>query len=129
MDLFAIIGTALISAAVCVLLLQYKSEYAMLVSLCCGILLFFMIISSLKPAIETMSELMQKANINLSYVKAIVKTLGVCYVTQLAADSCRDAGQSAIASKVELAGKVFIVLISLPLFNELVEIAFMLMKV
>lgn len=129
MDLFAIIGTALISAAICVLLLQYKSEYAMLVSLCCGIVLFLMIISSLKPAIETMSELMQKANINLSYVKAIVKTLGVCYVTQLAADSCRDVGQSAIASKVELAGKVFIVLISLPLFNELVEIAFMLMKV
>ncbi|MEG0397104.1 MAG: SpoIIIAC/SpoIIIAD family protein, partial [Oscillospiraceae bacterium] len=76
----------------------------------------------------TMSDLMQKAQINTTYTKAIIKTLGVCYVTQLASDSCKDAGQSAIASKVELSGKVFIVIISLPLFEDLIDIAFSLIN-
>lgn len=124
MDLFAVIGLGIVTAAICILLRQYKPEYAMLAAIACGILLFLTILSSLTPAFETMTELMQKASIHSAYTTAIIKTLGVCYVTQLASDACRDAGQTAIASKVELAGKVFILLISLPLFENLVDIAF-----
>lgn len=128
LDIFSIIGIAIISTALCILIKQYKPEYAMIVSLACGILLFSIIIVSLLPAFKTMSDLMQKAHINTTYTKAIIKTLGVCYVTQLASESCKDAGQSAIASKVELSGKVFIVLISLPLFEDLINIAFSLIN-
>ena len=124
MDIFAVAGLAVVSAALCLLLKQYKPEYAMLAAVACGILLFLTILSSLTPAFQAMSNLMQRASINSEYTKAIIKTLGVCYVTQLAADACRDAGQTAIASKVELAGKVFIVIIALPLFENLVSIAF-----
>ncbi|MFZ2539376.1 MAG: SpoIIIAC/SpoIIIAD family protein [Oscillospiraceae bacterium] len=128
MNIFSMIGIAIISTAICILLKEYKPEYAMVVSLACGIVLFSMIIVSLLPAFRTMSDLMQKAQINTTYTTAIIKTLGVCYVTQLASDSCKDAGQSAIASKVELSGKVFIVIISLPLFEDLIDIAFSLIN-
>lgn len=128
MNLFAIIGLALVSTAICILIKQYKPEYAMLVSLACGLVLFAMVIVSLVPAFEAMARLMEKAHINNEYTKAIIKTLGVCYVTQLASDSCHDAAQTAIASKVELCGKVFIVIISLPLFENLVDIAFKLLN-
>lgn len=123
MNLFAMIGLAVVSTVICILLRQYKPEYAMVVSLACGVLLFSMVLVNLVPAFRSMADLMERAAINGEYTRAIVKTLGICYVTQLAADACRDAGQSAIASKVELAGKVAIVLISLPLFDNLVEIA------
>ena len=106
----------------------FYSKSTILVSLACGIVIFSMIIVSMLPAFETMASLMQKAQINTAYTKAIIKTLGVCYVTQLASDSCKDAGQSAIASKVELSGKVFIVIISLPLFEDLIDIAFSLIN-
>lgn len=128
MDLFAVIGIALVSAVLCLLLKQYKPEYAMVVSVACGVLLFAMVIAALLPALESLSGLLQKASVNVTYGKVIIKTLGVCYVTQLASDACRDAGQTAIASKVELAGKVFIVILSLPLFENLVEIAFSLIN-
>lgn len=128
MDIFAIFGIAIVSAVICLLLKQYRPEYAMVVSIACGILLFLMILKSLSPAFQSMTDLMGKVAINSEYTKAIIKTLGVCYVTQLASDACRDAGQTAIASKVELAGKVFIVLISLPLFQNLVEVAFSLIN-
>lgn len=123
MNLFAMLGLAIVSTVICILLRQYKPEYALVVSLACGVLLFSMILVNLTPAFQSMANLMQRAAIHAEYTKAIVKTLGICYVTQLAADACRDAGQTAIASKVELAGKVAIVLIALPLFDNLVEIA------
>lgn len=127
-QLFTIIGLALISAALCLLLKQYKPEYAMLVSLICGVVIFSMIIISLLPAFDTVKDLMKQSGVNSEYIQAMVKALGICYVTQLASDSCNDAGQTAIAGKVELCGKVFIVLLSLPLFQNLVQVALGLMK-
>lgn len=124
MELFPILGAALVTAAICLLLRQYKPEYAMTAAVACGVLIFSMILSALSPIFQTMDELMKKASLDPAYVRVLVKTLGICYVTQLASDACRDAGQTAIASKVELAGKVFIVLLSLPLFQNLIEIAF-----
>ena len=53
----------------------------------------------------------------------VVKCLGVCILTELASNTCRDAGEQAIGAKVELAGKVTLVLVSLPLFQRLLELA------
>lgn len=122
-NLFSIVGIALVATIICILIKQYKPEYAMLISIVCGVIIFSMIIVSLVPAFQAMKTLMSRANINNEYIGAMVKTLGVCYVTQLASDSCNDAGQTAIASKVELCGKVFIVIISLPLFENLIDVA------
>jgi stage III sporulation protein AD len=127
-NIYSVLGIAIVSTVICILMKQYKPEYAMLVSLACGLVIFSMILVSLMPVFEAMRNLIQRASINSEYTKAIIKTLGVCYVTQLASDSCRDAGQTAIASKVELCGKVFIVIISLPLFENLVDIAFKLIN-
>ncbi|MEE1277947.1 MAG: SpoIIIAC/SpoIIIAD family protein, partial [Acutalibacteraceae bacterium] len=57
------------------------------------------------------------------YMKTALKALGICYITQFAADVCRDFGQTALASKAELAGKCAIFLLSLPLVTSIVEIA------
>ena len=124
MNIFSIAGLAVVAAVVCLLLRQYRPEYAMVVSLGCGALLFAAILDTLTPVFAVMDGLMQKTSMDPAYVGAIAKTLGICYVTQLASDACRDAGQTAIASKVELAGKVFVLLIALPMFEQLVEIAF-----
>ena len=51
------------------------------------------------------------------------KALGICLLSQLAADACRDAGENAMAEKAELAGKVFLLLLALPLFEKIAELA------
>lgn len=128
MELLSIVGIALIGTALCILFRQYKPEYAMLISLGCGILLFFMVLEQLEPAFAVITDLMDRVSLSGEYAKAILKALGVCYVVQLAADTCKDAGQTALAGKVELCGKVAVVLISLPLFENLIEIALGLIK-
>lgn len=128
MEIYSVIALGLVCTAICILLKQYQPEYALFVSIICGVIIFSVVIDNLLPTFALMSDLMVKAQIKSSYIEAIVKTLGVCYITQLVTDSCKDAGQNAIASKVELASKVYIVLLALPLFEDLITITFSLIN-
>lgn len=127
MDLIAIAGVGLVAAAAAVLLKQYKPEYAMLVSLAAAALIFGWILADLIPAFSVMRELMERAALSSEVVKILIKALGVCCLCELAGQVCREAGQLAIASKIDLAGKVAILLLALPLFRELLELSLSLM--
>ena len=101
---------------------QYKPDAALGVSIACGILIMTAVITMLAPSLEAITELADSAGLDSSYAQVLLKALAVCYLTQLASDSCRDAGESAIASKIELAGKAAIAVISLPVFTSLAEL-------
>lgn len=122
-ELFSVAGMAVTAGVLAVLLRQYKAEYAMLLSLLCCVLIFAVILSQLQPAFDLLNRLLHTTGINSEYGKILMKALGICYVVQLASDSCTEAGQTAIAGKIELAGKAAILLLSLPLFENLAAIA------
>ena len=110
------------SAVLCVIIRQYKPEAALGVSLACGVLIMTAVVTMLAPSVAAISELAAAAGLSGGYSQVLLKALAVCYLTQLASDSCRDAGESAIASKIELAGKAAIAVISLPVFTELAQL-------
>ncbi len=123
MDLIAVAGIGLVAAAAAVLLRQYKPEYAMLVSLAAAGLIFGMLVVDLIPAFSVMRGLMDQVSFSADYVRILIKCLGICYLCELASQVCKEAGQLAISSKIELAGKVAILLLTLPMFEKLLEIA------
>lgn len=122
MDITAIAGLGILSAVLCVIVRQYKPEMALGISTACGVLILVAVITMLKPSVEAITELTENAGLDESYATILLKALAVCYITQLSADCCRDAGESAIATKIELAGKAAIVVISLPVFASLAEL-------
>ncbi len=121
--LMTIIGISIVSVAVCLLLKKSNPEFAMLAALLSGILILGLIVLHIVPIFDTIEQYASQINLNNSYFMAVIKALGVCYLTQLAADTCHDSGYTAIASKVELAGKIAILIIALPLFEHLIELA------
>ena len=123
MDMLSIAGLAVTAAAIAILLRQYRKEYAMLVGLGAGIAILLFVILKAQPAFTQLFRLLDSSGVNREYAQILVKTLGICFVTQLAMDSCKDAGETAIASKVELAGKFAILLVALPLFEEIAKLA------
>ena len=123
MNILAIVGIGFVATAICILIKQYRPEFAMMVSLSCGVLIFVMVLLNLSPAFIEIQELMSKASLDNGYFKVLVKSLGICYVTSIASDSCKDAGQAAISGKIELAAKVAIVILALPLFTKIVNYA------
>ena len=119
MEIVALSGIAILAAILAVMLKKYNPEYSILISLGAGALLLWMILSKISPAISQIRELISAAGISGEYGVILLKTLGVCFLTQLSADSCLDAGEGALAAKVELAGKLFIVILALPLFQQI----------
>ncbi len=121
MNIAALVGVGLVAAVLSIVIKQYKPELGIFISLFAGIIILSAILGVLKPAIDTILELVGMAGLDESYGNVLIKALAVCYVTQIAADSCRDAGEGAIAGKVEMAGKAAIIVISLPMFKALVN--------
>ena len=123
MELTAIVGLAIVAVCIVVLLRQYKPEYALMVSLICSVVIFAAVLGELIPAFDTIRSMMQQVQIDGQYIEILLKSLGICFITQIASESCRDAGESALASKIDLAGKLMLVVLALPMFEEIVSIA------
>lgn len=121
--LFSVVGIALVTTCICVLLKQWNPEISMMAALLCGILIFGIILVNLTPVLDTIGKLVAGVEFDSGYLSVVLKSLGICYVTQLVADTCRDSGYSSIASKVELAGKVSVIVIAMPLFTNLVQLS------
>jgi len=122
MNILAIVAIGLIAALLSVILKQYKPEFGLYVSLLAGIIILMVVIREITPVLDSIEELISAVSLDAVYGAALVKALAICYITQLASDTCRDSGETAIASKVEIAGKLAIVLVSLPLFKGVVDV-------
>ena len=119
MDIFKIIGVGLIGGILSMTVKQYKKEYALLVALATvTVILFF----TLDTAISQISLITEKSGVDTRYFTAVMKVVGVAYITQFGAEILRDGGEGAIALKVELAGKVFILGLTLPIVTEFLEV-------
>lgn len=122
MNIIAFVGAGIIGAVLSVVLRQYKPEFSIYITLITGMLMLGAAVTAVKPVIETVSGYLQIADPDTSYADVLIKSLAVCYITQMASYSCADAGEKSIAAKIELAGKFAIVLLALPVFDRLMEV-------
>ena len=123
MEIMAIAGVVVIAAFLAVLLRQQRPEQAMAVGLLAGIGILALVLTKAVPVFSTLQDLLGTAALPEEYGQVLFKALGICLLTQLAADACKDAGESALAAKAELAGKLFLLMLALPLFEKIAEIA------
>lgn len=123
MNMIAIVGLCIVAAAISVVLRQYKPEYALLVSLGTGIAILLMVVGAFQPLLDQLEKVVAMTQMPEEYLQILFKSLGVCMITQIASDVCKDAGESAISTKVETAGRIAVLLISLPLFEKVLSIA------
>ncbi len=122
MDIFKIIGIGLIGGILSIIVRQYRKEYALLTGLVTTALILLFTLDTLSSVIEHISLITEESGVDVCYFMAVIKVTGVAYVTQFASEILRDSGENAIASKVELAGKIFILGLTLPIVMEFLEV-------
>ncbi len=122
MNPFAVCAFALIAVAMISVLRRIESSVSAVASAVAGIVIFVFIINNLLPFIEFINKT-AKASGAEGYFLVMMKALAVSLCCRMSAEICRDCGESALASRVELAGKVSIVLLSLPLVQNLFDIS------
>ena len=121
-EVIKIIGIGLISLVIIVILKQYKPEYAIYVSIVAGILILVFIMSKITGIINLLKSISDKTYINKQFLSILLKITGIAIITEFAVSICTDAGEKAIASKIEIGSKVIIIAMSIPIISSLLEL-------
>lgn len=115
------LSAAIIAVSVMALLLKkYTPAIALVLALGMGVLVILSLIPQLKSIISLVEDIGGMTGEN-SYASILFKIIGIAYVAQFAADLCTDAGESSLASRAVLAGKIFIVFYGMPIVAGLVD--------
>lgn len=118
----SIAGICITASIMCKLFSDSGKEYALYIKLAAAAAVMSMIIIFVSPIAETIRSIYSRAGADEEYLTILFKALGICYITQFACDICRDSGENALASQAELAGKISLMIIALPLFESLADI-------
>ena len=122
MNIISVCGFCIASVIACKALENDSRQLKTVLTLVVAVLFLLSTVGFVSQIISAVSSLFDAAKIDGMYIKVIFKCLGVTYLTQFAADYCKDCGENAIASQVLLAGRISVLVISLPLFKAFVEI-------
>lgn len=122
MNLYSVIGIGLVATILSVLVKQTRPEQAVLISLAAGCLIFGFVLSQVRDLISWWEEVATEFGAVSTYVAPLIKILGITYLTQFASQACRDAGENAVALKLELAGKVVVLGLSVPILKMILEL-------
>ncbi|MBR2901553.1 MAG: stage III sporulation protein AD [Clostridia bacterium] len=122
MNVYAVCGFAVASACIIALLRQIRPELATISVALVGVLIFIYLLNGLSPFVAFLKNTAMETG-NGGYFALMLKSLAISLCCRVSADVCRDCGESSLASRVELAGKVSIVIISIPVVEQLFGIA------
>ena len=122
MEIIKIIGIAFIALIIIIMLKQYRPEYAIFISILTGILILFLVMDRLPGIINLIETIQDKFSINTQFIALLIKITGIAFLSEFAVSVCKDSGEAAIASKIEIGSKIIIISMSIPIISSLLEI-------
>lgn len=117
------VAVGVISIATVVLGIQFKNvkpEYGILLSITGCLIIFIMMLTKLTYIINIFNQISELTNVSKEYIKILLKITGITFICEIASDICKDCGYVAISNQVQIFGKISILVISLPIFSELI---------
>ncbi len=121
MDLTKVIGIGIIGTFLAITVKTYRPELAIGVALASGIAIFTIIAPEVIKVITDLERLSENSGINPEYFKAIIKIIGIAYITQYSSELAKDSGEAAIAKKMEFAGKISVLALMMPIVKNLLD--------
>ena len=126
--LVAAVGVLLCAAVLATVLRVHRPEWALGLSVVAGGLVVGLLLQELAPLLSSIRRMLTVGGLSDTSLSVVLRAAGVCFVTQWAADTCRDAGEQALAAKAQLVGKVCLLTLALPLLRSVSELAFSLLQ-
>ncbi|SFK93945.1 stage III sporulation protein AD [Paenibacillus sp. 1_12] len=121
MEIIQIVGLSLFATILVLIIKEQKPMFAFLIVAFTGISIFLFLIGKISAVIQVLEDLATKASIDMIFLKTILKIIGIAYIAEFGAQIVRDAGQESIASKIELSGKVLIMVMAIPIVSVIIE--------
>ena len=121
MEIVKVIGIGLIALIFIVILRQYKPEFVIYISLLAGALILTLSFTKILAIIELLNNLSSKIAIHKEFLNLLIKITGIAILTEFSVSICKDSGETAIANKIDMGGKVIIISMSIPIMAGLLE--------
>lgn len=122
MEIFKIIGGVLVALILIIVLEKKNKEYAMVLTIVSSVIILTLIIVKLDDVVSLLNGLIVNAGINKEYLAVLLKVTGISYVVELTKNICVDAGSSSLAAKIELWGKISIVVLTIPIITSVINV-------
>lgn len=122
-DVLKIIAICTVALIAALFLKQNKSELALAVILSGAVIVAVMILGNLQNVKQDVDDILNESKIDSGVLKTTFKALGICFVTSFASGYCKDFGHGLLAAKIELAGRVSVIALTLPIVKTIVQMA------
>ncbi|MBO5059759.1 MAG: stage III sporulation protein AD [Clostridia bacterium] len=122
MDITKIIGIGIIGIFLAVTVRSYRPELGIGVAIAVGIAIFMMTVPIFAELLSGVYALCENSPISTEYLKIIIKIIGIAYITQFSAELAKDAGEGAVAKKLEFAGKASVLVLMMPIVQNLLDV-------
>ncbi|WP_082883690.1 stage III sporulation protein AD [Bacillus sp. SJS] len=120
-QIIQIVGLGLVATFLALVIKEQKPNFAFLLVVFTGCVIFLYLVDQIYEIIRMIEKIAVNANVNLIYVETIMKIIGIAYIAEFGAQLTKDAGQGAIASKIELGGKILILTMAIPILTVIIE--------
>lgn len=121
MDVLQIVALGLMATVLIVVVKSQRPELAVLLSVTAGAIIFLLVLGKIGSVIEVIKELSTQAGISMIYLGTILKIVGIAYIAEFGSQICRDAGAGAVASKIEFAAKILIMVLAVPIIVAVLQ--------
>jgi stage III sporulation protein AD len=121
LEMIQVVGLGLVATFLILLLKEQKPIFASLLATFVGVILFISLAGKIAEVVGVLQALATQAQVNHLFLDTILKIIGIAYIAEFGAQVTRDAGQGSIASKIELTGKVLIMVMALPIITTIIN--------
>ncbi len=121
MDALKIASFAVCAAGIALLLRRMRPEAAVALVIAAGLMTALMALPMLQDVITSLCTLASAYGVGEAYLSQLLKVGGVSLLMDFAAQSCRDAGEEGLALKAELAGRIMLISLALPVMQKLLD--------
>lgn len=121
MDILQIVFLGIVATLLYILLRDLNEIFALFIILMTIVLIFALVLNHIASIFSFIEKLAQKSHINDLHLKTILKIIGIAYITEIGSNITEDAGLRSLARKIELAGKIAILLLAIPILTAVIE--------
>lgn len=127
-EIVKIIGIGLIAVILIIIIKQYRPEFALYISLFAGAIIFVIGMDKFTSIIDLLKKICNESGLNSRFLGILLKMTGIAFLAEFAISICKDAGETAIANKIEFGSKAIVISMSIPIIHNLLEVILKLTK-
>lgn len=121
MSIASICLVGIITAFISLSIRRQNSEIAFLTALAGCVIIFVSVIFNISSLLDTLNQIFNTAAVKSTYIKVLVKAVGICFICEFSVDLCLDSGHRSLANNISIAGKVLVLLTAAPLYKDILS--------